>query len=101
MWVSNLRVIATIAVVFVHTASSLVTKFDLLPIELWNYANFYGAIFRFCVPVFVMITGVLMLNKEGEIGVFFKKRFVRIGLPLLFWSVCYVLWSIFIKTNDY
>lgn len=101
LWISNLRVITIIAVVFVHTASPLVTNFGLLPGELWNFANFYDAIARFCVPVFVMISGALMLNREYEIGSFFKKRFVRIGLPFLFWSICYVLYSVFIRTNYY
>ncbi|OXB07623.1 acyltransferase [Flavobacterium pectinovorum] len=101
LWISNLRVIAVIAVIFVHTASPLVMKFGVLSNQLWNYANFYDAIFRFCVPVFVMISGALLLNKEYEFRTFFIKRFIRIGLPFLFWSICYVLYSIFIKTDDY
>lgn len=101
LWISNLRVFAVLAVIFVHTASPLVTKFGLLPNKFWNYANFYDAVSRFCVPVFVMISGALMLGKEYEIIAFFKKRFVRILFPFLFWSICYVLYSVFIKTDDF
>ncbi|TDO77469.1 acyltransferase-like protein [Flavobacterium chryseum] len=101
LWISNLRVIAVFAVVFVHTASPLVTKFSELPSESWHVANFYDSIARFCVPIFVMISGALLLNKDYEIGTFFKKRFLRIGFPFLFWSICYVLYSIFIKPNNY
>ena len=56
----------------------------------WLAADFYNALSRFAVPVFVMITGALLLNKEYELGAFLKKRLTRIIWPFLFWSLVFI-----------
>lgn len=43
--------------------------------------------FRWAVPVFVMISGALLLNREIELEVYFKKRFTRVFYPLIFFIV--------------
>jgi surface polysaccharide O-acyltransferase-like enzyme len=43
-----------------------------------------------------MVSGALLLNKKYEFNYFFKKRFNRVVIPLIFWSIIYVLFSIFI-----
>ena len=37
------------------------------------------------VPLFVMLTGALLLNKSYSLSGFFKKRFKRIFYPFIFW----------------
>jgi surface polysaccharide O-acyltransferase-like enzyme len=59
----------------------------------WLAADFYNALTRFAVPVFVMITGALLLPREYEIGDFLKRRLTRIVWPFLFWSLVYVGYS--------
>ena len=44
-------------------------------------------VFRFGVPLFLMITGMLTLNKDIEISTFFKKKIVRIIYPLIFFLI--------------
>lgn len=39
------------------------------------------------VPVFVMLSGALLLGKDEPLGVFFKKRLTRVMIPFLVWSV--------------
>jgi surface polysaccharide O-acyltransferase-like enzyme len=46
-----------------------------------------------------MLTGLLLLHpqklqqpKEEPLQVFFKKRFTRIGLPLIFWTAIFFIW---------
>ncbi|AWK02982.1 hypothetical protein HYN56_01625 [Flavobacterium crocinum] len=92
---------ATIAVIFLHVSAPLFTKYGELPIYIWNYANFFDSVSRFSVPVFVMISGALMFDSKMQTFIFLKKRFVRICLPFIFWSICYVLYIVFIQTNDY
>ena len=58
-------------------------------IKLWG--AIYGALLRPCVPLFVMITGALLLPVRGEISVFYKKRIPRVLWPFLIWSVIYNL----------
>ena len=44
-------------------------------------------IVRFGVPLFLMLTGMLSLNKTIDLGVFLKKKFVRIVYPLVFFII--------------
>ena len=53
---------------------------------------------RACVPLFVMMTGVLLLPVRAELGDFYRKRIGRIVVPLVFWSVVLPL-SYFVYLN--
>jgi surface polysaccharide O-acyltransferase-like enzyme len=62
----------------------------------WWAFDFYNSIARPCVPLFVMLSGYLLLqpSKVNEpLRVFFKKRWARIGLPFIFWGVIYFVWT--------
>ncbi|MDN5284575.1 MAG: hypothetical protein JWR38_849 [Mucilaginibacter sp.] len=89
-WINNLRLIAMFAVIILHTASPLLFKFKGTPAQQWLVADIYNALVRFAVPVFVMITGALLLNKEYELTDFLKKRLGRLIIPFIFWSLIYV-----------
>jgi len=74
-WISNLRVIATISVIMLHvSAELLLSSFTNPPNASWNIANLYDSLVRYCVPVFVMITGALMLPQEIELTAFFSEK---------------------------
>lgn len=67
-WINNLRLIAMFAVVVLHTASPLLFYHKGNPIQDWLIADIYNALVRFAVPVFVMITGALLLHRDYELG---------------------------------
>ncbi|WP_166922902.1 acyltransferase [Flavobacterium poyangense] len=90
-WTINLRVLATISVIFVHVACDILYKYGNVSSFVWWTGNVYDGLVRFCVPIFLMLTGALMLNKKYELNDFLKKKFSRIILPFLFWSFFYVL----------
>lgn len=46
---------------------------------------------RACVPLFVMISGYLLLPIKETANVFYKRRFTRLLVPFLFWSAMYAL----------
>jgi surface polysaccharide O-acyltransferase-like enzyme len=92
-WISNLRVIALFMVIILHTASPLLMGFGTVPLTNWLAADFYNTLSRFAVPVFVMISGALLLHKEYALGDFLKKRLTRIIWPFLFWSLVYIGYS--------
>jgi surface polysaccharide O-acyltransferase-like enzyme len=92
-WINNLRIIALYAVIVLHTSAVLLAQFGKVPFGDWLTADFYNALVRFAVPVFVMITGALLLHREYELGDFFKKRLTRIITPFLFWSLVYIAYS--------
>lgn len=94
MWTTNLRVVATVSVIFLHVASEILYQYGCVSDFVWWTGNIYDSLVRFCVPVFVMLTGVLMLSRTYELDDFLKKRFSRIVLPFLFWSFVYAMFSL-------
>ncbi len=92
-WVDLLRVIAVFQVVLVHLSYPIFYKGDLPP-SAWTAANFYDSLSRMGVPLFFMVSGALLLGKREPTGAFLWRRFVKVGIPALFWSVFYLLWSV-------
>jgi len=92
-WINNLRVIAMFLVVVLHTTSPMLMAYGKEPNNYWLIADFFNALSRFGVPVFVMITGALLLNRDYELGDFLRKRLSRIFPPFIFWSAVYILYS--------
>lgn len=93
LWVHWVRVLATFGVVFLHTASPPLYLYNKISEEYWWIANVYDSMVRMCVPLFFMISGFLLLQKEYSLWTFCLKRFQKIFIPLLGWSVFFVLWS--------
>src|SRR3546814_2240779 len=83
------RVGACFMVVILHVAATRFGTFD----DQWWASNFYDSLARSCVPLFLMITGVLLLGKQESLPAFLSKRFARILPPLLFWSLFYMTWN--------
>ena len=92
-WIDLIRVIAVFQVVLVHLSYVIFFKEDLLSPN-WIAANFYDSFSRMGVPLFFMVSGYLLLNKREPLAGFFCKRFLKVGIPTLFWSVAYLLWSV-------
>lgn len=86
--IDTARIGACFMVVLLHVAAVEFHEFD----ERWWASNFYDSFTRACVPVFLMITGVLLLNRHEDLPVFFRKRYMRVLPPLGFWSVFYLAW---------
>jgi surface polysaccharide O-acyltransferase-like enzyme len=98
-WITNLRVFATIFVVFIHTAGGALIKFGKIPMETWWTANLINGFSRFTVPVFVMISGALLLGREIELTSFLQKRFLRVWAPFTIWVVIYVAYHNIFEKN--
>lgn len=91
-WINTARAVAVVAVIFLHITVPLVNQFDGASASWWA-ANIINGSARFCVPVFLMISGVLLLGKDYALTTFLKKRVVRVVLPFLLWSVIYFLFK--------
>jgi len=57
--------------------------------------NIFDSSARMSVPIFFMLSGYLLLEKDEPLNIFFKKRFNKVGIPLIVWSLIYIPW------NDY
>lgn len=89
MYCVHLRAFACICVLFVHAPIPFdgVTKGSFL-LAPCNHFLMAGG-----VCVFFMISGALLLMKEQPLFEFYKRRFSRVVVPLIFWSVVYVLFE--------
>ncbi|WP_448697739.1 acyltransferase [Mucilaginibacter sp. AW1-3] len=100
-WINNLRIIALFAVIVLHTTSPVLETYNKGPLDTWLVGDLYNSLVRFAVPVFVMITGALMLHREYELGDFLKRRLSRIVAPFLFWSGVYIAYMYYNEDIDY
>jgi surface polysaccharide O-acyltransferase-like enzyme len=82
-----------IAVVFIHVTGYILTKTYNINTPIWNVANVYNSLSRWCVPVYIMISGALLLQKDYDINVFFKKRISKVVIPFIAWSFIFYVWS--------
>lgn len=92
-WMNPARSLAIIAVVAIHSLGSVIEQ-NFQPISFdWWVANVIDSACRWSVPVFIMISGALALDPlRGNIPRrFLRKRVWRIGIPLAFWTVVFVL----------
>ena len=94
VWLDVVRFVAMFTVVCSHSADPFNFYSGEPPANL-DDIKFWGSIFaaavRPCVPLFVMITGTLLLPVRGDTGRFYKKRISRVFWPFLLWSVLYCL----------
>ena len=83
-----LRIIAIFTVVLLHVAAQNWTKVDARSFE-WNVFNVFDSISRWAVPVFVMISGTLFLNKDYTLKELWLKKILRIIIVYFFWALAY------------
>ncbi|MDB0025800.1 acyltransferase family protein [Polaribacter sp.] len=93
-WIDLLRFVSIISVVIIHSQGGFYGS--LLGSETWWIFNVINSSTHFSVPVFVMISGALLLKNEINLNSFLKRRFARILYPFLFWSFILFLGNIFL-----
>lgn len=90
-----LRLVACFMVMAIHAAepfylggeAPLVTAIASSSDAFW--VSFTEGLCRACVPLFVMASSFLLFPLHVSTGSFLKRRFVRVFLPFLIWSVLY------------
>jgi surface polysaccharide O-acyltransferase-like enzyme len=100
-YITNLRVVATLCVVLLHVAADTLYDFNISTSNDWYFANILDGLVRFCVPVFVMISGVLLIKEQQSFGVFSKKRIQKVVIPFLFWFVIYFVFDTAIALKNH
>ncbi len=96
-YADGIRVAAIFAVVAYHAFSTGVFGPDHLVGLSWWASNIIYCCFSWCVPMFIMLSGALLLDPDRDEGFseFYSKRISRIGIPLVFWTVFYLVWSVY------
>jgi surface polysaccharide O-acyltransferase-like enzyme len=91
VWLDVIRCVAMIMVIGVHCIDPFYISPTMRAIpEYTHWAAIYGSLLRPSVPLFVMMTGLLLLPvKKQPLGKFYKKRIYRVLFLFLIWSVLY------------
>lgn len=86
LWADTLRVVACFLVVLAHSCDPFVARFDSNPFEFLS-GVFIGSAVRPCVPLFVMMSAVLLLPVTMDTSRFYRRRMSRVIYPLIFWGI--------------
>jgi len=92
LWADLVRIIAIYFVLVIHS-SSLPSH---IPKNTLDIRFLSEALIKTCVPLFVMLSGALLLGKKETYSVFFKKRFSRIIIPWIFWAAISTMLALYL-----
>ncbi len=95
-WVDKARVWASFAVVVIHINALFLNIYSQEIPAFWAFSNFTGSLVRWSVPLFVMLSGFLLLSSQSQsLRDFLNKKMKRILFPLIGWSAIYYLYFFF------
>ncbi len=86
------RALAIAAVLMIHVCAPLVTGYKPGNPQ-FIFGNLFDGLARIAVPLFVMISGALMLNEDTSFSLkkLFFQKIPQLLLPLFVWSAVYAL----------
>ena len=100
IYLDLLRIISAFAVVMLHVSVKGHWWDSFFGTE-WLIRDMYNSCVRWCVPVFVMISGALFLDKSKELNIkrLYTKNFIHILQTFILWSVIYTVVNINLYPN--
>ena len=95
-----LKTISMLLVIVIHLSNYYCRNaIDILSTN-FIFSVVYDGLARICVPLFFMISGVVILNGKYD-GRKYIARIVKFILVLAFWSIVYYLWDAFYMHYEY
>lgn len=104
VYLDFIRVMACYMVIIVHSCEFFyIGPNSTIAIEAGNgfWVNLINSAVRSCVPLFVMVSATLLLPLKESPRVFFKKRFTRVIVPFIVWSILYAVLPLFWNAMTY
>lgn len=90
IWLDMLRLVALLMVIAGHSVDIYNATPQQDPMNgFWG--AFIGSLMRPSVPLFAMMTGVLLLPVRDSASDFYRRRIPRVLIPMVLWSVIYYL----------
>lgn len=96
-----LRVISMIMVIIIHVANVYFRNYSSIDNKALFVSIIFNTICRISVPIFFMISGALMFNKEFDKKKYIK-RIIKFIIIIIVWDSIYLLWEYLYldKTHD-
>ncbi|WP_017445393.1 acyltransferase [Gayadomonas joobiniege] len=89
-YIDYLRTLGIFAVITIHVTAPVYQMADIVGEPGWWLSNILNSISRFAVPLFVMISGAVLLGKSITPYEFYKRRSLRLLPPIIFWTLFYI-----------
>ena len=91
-----LRSLAIFGIIACHMTANFITNTNNISIYNldWMFLLFFNSFRQFSIPIFVMISGALLINKDYSLSTFIRKKFNRIFIPYIFQATILILFSI-------
>ena len=87
-----IRTAGIVGVVLIHTVNSVSERPDFFGGVSWWFAIILNSASRICIPLFIMLSGYLLLSKDEDYKTTLKRIVNRLLIPLVFWTtLTYVL----------
>ena len=88
-----LRCLAIFFVTVLHVINPFVGKASLVGTSSWTFCIAQNTLNRAGVPLFFMLSGMLILRspRTRDIGAFYRHSLPRLAVPLLVWNVIFAL----------
>lgn len=92
-YIDFLRFIAAIAVIIIHVLGPFRYLYGDIPDSEWLAAAGLNSLTRWAVPVFMLISGALLLSTERTFQCehYLTKRLSKVAIPFLGWTIIYGL----------
>lgn len=92
-YIDFLRFIAAIAVVEIHVLGPFRFLYGDIPNSDWLAAMGINSITRWAVPIFMMISGALLLSTQRifDCEHYLTKRLSKVAIPFIGWTVIYAI----------
>lgn len=85
-----IRVLAIIGVVSIHIVNAVYTRPDFFGGATWWAAILIDSLSRVSIPLFILMSGYLILGKSESLPLSLKRILFRILIPLIFWTGFFV-----------
>lgn len=95
-----LRIVACISIILIHNTTFLYNnpKNSLL----WWSGNIIQSIVRIFLPIFVVLSGSLLLDSKPEKqSVFYRKRFLKILIPFFIYNIIYLIFKVYYVIDSF
>lgn len=90
-----LRIIAIFGTLAIHYLYPIYSRPDFLGGMAWWVTNILNAVARPSIPIFIMLSGALLIPKEESVTNNLLRTLKRLILPFFIWALIYFAWDIF------
>jgi len=90
LWADIVRIVAIFLVVQIHAVSAYPD---------WLY-SFILKLNATSIPLFILLSGSLLLGKRENYQRFFRKRIIKVLIPWVIWTFIYLIYFLYFKHDD-